>query len=72
LDHTSVFGVFAVLDPGGLGTGVATAIADTQVQPYISRMNWTNLSKELNIIGYDSDLSNGVFTLDSVPPMSIR
>jgi Collagen triple helix repeat (20 copies) len=69
-------GVFATLDPSGypggapLSAGVITAItAITNNPAVVSNLYWANLAKTLNI----PDYASGFFwSLDSVPPISIR
>lgn len=70
LGPTTASGEFAQLDPGGLSSGVQAAIHDTGVPVASSGFNWTNFTKELVVSNWS--IGNGRWSLDSVPPLSIR
>jgi hypothetical protein len=69
---TTASGVFSTLNPpSGLASGVQSSIASTDSPLTLSRLDWANLTKELNIVDWNSS-GTDIWSLDSVPPLSIR
>lgn len=68
---TTASGAFANLNLGPISAGIISSISDTDSPVTTSALSWSNFSLDLNITDWAAS-GNGNFSLDSVPPISIR
>ena len=61
---------FTQINPAGLSNGLVSSISDTGIPNVQSALSWSNVGGELNVSDYL--IGNGRWSLDSVPPLSIR